>query len=1291
MKRIRDTRRLLITAIVAITAGGVVGIAASDAGWAAAVGGAAALLVAAGNILIDLFDYFRSEVPAAKLPAVARELAEAVEEQWSKEATSRGLRDAAVLPLRWTATDRDVSDLASLTGDTGGRPIRVNLDGGMRDEFEDAIADLAGEYARIPSGRLVILGEPGAGKTVLALLLTLGLIRRRPEDGKVPVLLSVANWDPVLRELDDWLVETIAVAYYNGQRDVPRELLRGGWVLPVLDGLDEIPESARRKAIEYIHRSLRRDRPIVVTCRSNEYEDTIMDGSPVLSRAPVIELSPITADDLEAYLPHQRWRPGTSWTAVLTRIRQRPQGPLALAFSTPLTVSLARLVYRRLPEFPDELLVEERFHSRHAVEDSLTARTVRAAYASESVTFPVSRAERYLAFLARYLHGGRERDFAWWRLAERQLSVWTGPALGLVLGLLVMIAVAVWVSLSDLDEQVAAEQTVLFGSTVGAVFAGLVAVLWLTGARQLPGRLSFRIRGSARRLAAGFRFGSGAVAVLAVPVLAGYALTISLTDTWSVRSGELFAQATGVAVALSALLGVVVAVQRWLQDTDGPAAPVDPLQTLRSDRLLSLVAALVGGGMVAALLYPALILGAWAGGLAEDVLSHWSGWPGGPDLTAMWHARDVDFRTKILPAAGALVPMFLVLPGVTAFVLILLARPWPRYVLASWTLAARRDLPVRISRFLTEAHTLGLLRRSTGTYQFRHVRLQEQLATSSIDAHDQGKRPAAASSQERARTVPVRGLIAAALALGLTAVLAATLPVDQPDSTRHGSYDLLVLDGTAGAPLLRRWTSGPYEVSFAGAAANDTHDAGAGLMALFSPNDPVVRIFSPTGATTSIVTGPSADGVLYAGFGPGGQWLYAVTEKRDDRSESEGVNAGFWKIIRDEERVAVGPQVSLGVIDRRRRVFFSENGETFGIERPSGAFSTVDLWSAADGAARPSFPSAGVELPPAAPDALIGATDLVINRSAAGGYELRSVVTGKPIRSLQGLRGDLEAGSVFNAANTAVVTYSSQDVAQMWTLTPGTPPTDLGRPAEGSAVRFSDDGRRVFVLGEDGAVRVWDASRPNTRIAEISPVADKIVNYSIDSKGTVLVAEGKGDLVYAWQVAARPMSLIGDRGLRGAGVSLSRGGTMMRIGGADGTTRALVLDGARHDPFVLPASIYDTVTDVLLDGWVAVHSAGDSVTIRRAEPGGITSDTIHDLDFSADPQATETSFAVALTSGAVEVHDRDGTCRVRLFGHSGRIASLTYSPDPAYLASSGYDGTVRLWHLPPPRGPERCD
>ena len=73
--------------------------------------------------------------------------------------------------------------------------------------------ELADVLDRVPTGRLVVLGEPGSGKTMLMVRLVLDLLARRAAGGPVPVLAPVASWDPSGQDLRDWLSTRLITDY----------------------------------------------------------------------------------------------------------------------------------------------------------------------------------------------------------------------------------------------------------------------------------------------------------------------------------------------------------------------------------------------------------------------------------------------------------------------------------------------------------------------------------------------------------------------------------------------------------------------------------------------------------------------------------------------------------------------------------------------------------------------------------------------------------------------------------------------------------------------------------------------------------------------------------------------------------------------------------------------------------------------------------------------------------------------------------------------------------------------
>ena len=112
-----------------------------------------------------------SPVGGLNLGQVADQLAVAVGAQWEAEAVIRRLNDPYPLPVSWTAADHSLTDswesLVKLATSGAGWPAPppAGTWGAGADELAGEGGELAEVLARVPTGRLVVLGEPGAGKT----------------------------------------------------------------------------------------------------------------------------------------------------------------------------------------------------------------------------------------------------------------------------------------------------------------------------------------------------------------------------------------------------------------------------------------------------------------------------------------------------------------------------------------------------------------------------------------------------------------------------------------------------------------------------------------------------------------------------------------------------------------------------------------------------------------------------------------------------------------------------------------------------------------------------------------------------------------------------------------------------------------------------------------------------------------------------------------------------------------------------------------------------------------------
>ncbi|MEV5250724.1 NACHT domain-containing protein [Streptomyces werraensis] len=345
------------------------------------------------------------------LDRAAEALAESLAVRYEEDERLRRLNDPYPLDVAWTTLTPHAEERAE-----EGRP-----------------PDIADYYTATPARRLVVLGGAGAGKSVLVLRLAHALLHRRARgsDEPVPVIVSVASWDPD-QGLLLWMAEQLADAHPEACTLVPEvppvevafHLLLTGRVLPVLDGFDELPEHRRAAALRQIGETMRGRRPFVLASREPEYRRHVPDQ--LAFERTEIRLSPLGDATVRAYLS-----PGpapTRWTPVLDRITDRsPAVPpevrrLRQVLSVPLMVGLARVAYARGDADPSELLEPDAFRSRADIESHLYDAFLDAVYSSSYDIQaahggrPPEQARAWIGFLASRMKAANEQDFAWWRL-----------------------------------------------------------------------------------------------------------------------------------------------------------------------------------------------------------------------------------------------------------------------------------------------------------------------------------------------------------------------------------------------------------------------------------------------------------------------------------------------------------------------------------------------------------------------------------------------------------------------------------------------------------------------------------------------------------------------------------------------------------------------------------------------------------------------------------------------------------------------------------------------------------
>jgi hypothetical protein len=275
------------------------------------------------------------------------DLAEAVGHQWRQEAAARSLLDPEPIRIRWSSTDRLAEVLAK--GVVPGRPVRLR----------DDVLHVVELFRKLRARQLVVLGDAGAGKTVLALLFTLGLLDGLLPGEPVPVLLSASSWDLRTERLRTWLARRILEEYpalANYGPDAAKEMVLRGRVMVVLDGLDELPKALLPRAIADLAAAVTDKYPLVVTCRCEEYQTAVRKSGAILTHAAVLKIEPVDLDDAAAFLMPPGQSAQDRWGPVVEELRAQPGKALARALTSPLMVSLARKVYAVPASDPRDLL-----------------------------------------------------------------------------------------------------------------------------------------------------------------------------------------------------------------------------------------------------------------------------------------------------------------------------------------------------------------------------------------------------------------------------------------------------------------------------------------------------------------------------------------------------------------------------------------------------------------------------------------------------------------------------------------------------------------------------------------------------------------------------------------------------------------------------------------------------------------------------------------------------------------------------------------------------------------------
>src|ERR687890_181168 len=154
--------------------------------------------------------------------------------------------------------------------------------------------------------RLLIVGEPGSGKTMAAYSLIEYLDETEGAEGRVPLLVNLSAWE-AQETFGAFLVDYLcsSVGYGVCERAVASAFISSDRYALILDGLDEIPLRLRAHFSERLDefvRGLPGEVGVVVTCRTQEYEEMLAAHPTGLGLVQAVEILPLSSEQLDSAL-----------------------------------------------------------------------------------------------------------------------------------------------------------------------------------------------------------------------------------------------------------------------------------------------------------------------------------------------------------------------------------------------------------------------------------------------------------------------------------------------------------------------------------------------------------------------------------------------------------------------------------------------------------------------------------------------------------------------------------------------------------------------------------------------------------------------------------------------------------------------------------------------------------------------------------------------------------------------------------------------------------------------------
>ena len=304
---------------------------------------------------------------------------------WVEDVLERSLHAKALIELglekRFDAVQHPFESLEDTVADSESDPLPLGS------QVEEVFTNLG-------LGRtLLILGEPGSGKTTMLLKLTKNLIIQAENNASlpIPVVFNLSSWTSPQQSIVAWLVEELSTKY-QVSKPLAQTWIDNQSMLLLLDGLDEVATGLQGDCVRAINQFLHHhgQTETAVCSRIKDY----LALPERLQLRSALYLQPLTNDQIHQYLD----KAGSQLEAVKTLLKE--DAALQELARSPLILSIMTLAYqgKSLADIPQTGSLEEQ--RRHLLEVYVKRMFQRKGLRR---TYPDEKVIRWLTWLAKQM------------------------------------------------------------------------------------------------------------------------------------------------------------------------------------------------------------------------------------------------------------------------------------------------------------------------------------------------------------------------------------------------------------------------------------------------------------------------------------------------------------------------------------------------------------------------------------------------------------------------------------------------------------------------------------------------------------------------------------------------------------------------------------------------------------------------------------------------------------------------------------------------------------------------